>query len=324
MDGQGSIEVDFKNYPDWEDKLIYLEKGQYIKFLSDGFTVRKIEFEDQELFKNKEVRVLFKHLVSLGYINFQECADCQRFLNDTVIGSVKSDIIDVSSVQWYWQNPFGADKNEYQIIFDIKELIDENYTNHLNSSEIIHLLKKNGMEAHDLFNNKVGLSIKRLLLNKMVVESKKDIAFTDKTIQEVAYDNGFKDPAYFNRFFQRETGQKPAEFRNNIPFDRDTFIEDAVEIIRRHHKEQHGLAFYADQMNMSIKTMSRKIKNKLNTTFRLMIRNELVLAAKRRLTEGVPIKEIASELHFEEANHFTRFFKNSTGLTPTDYKRKVQ
>jgi len=69
LDGSGSIQVDFKNYIDWAGKLIFLEKGQYIKFLSEDFIIRKIEFDDDEIFSNEHVRVLFKHLVSLGLRN---------------------------------------------------------------------------------------------------------------------------------------------------------------------------------------------------------------------------------------------------------------
>ncbi len=62
LSGDGSIQVDFNNYYDWHDKAIFLEKGQYIKFLSDNFVVRKYEFFDEDKFYNNEVRVLFKHL----------------------------------------------------------------------------------------------------------------------------------------------------------------------------------------------------------------------------------------------------------------------
>ena len=106
LSGNGSIQVDFKNYFDWQDKIIYLEKGQYIKFLSENFIVRQIEFDDEAVFRNKEVRVLFKHLISLGYINFSECETCQQYLSNTIFSSQLSDIIDISSKQWYWQNPF--------------------------------------------------------------------------------------------------------------------------------------------------------------------------------------------------------------------------
>ena len=97
LSGKGGIEVDFKSYHDWKDKLIFLEKGQYIKFLSENFVVRRIEFDDKNVFHNKDVRVLFKHLIALGYINFNECSSCQEYLNHSVFSTQASNIIDISS-----------------------------------------------------------------------------------------------------------------------------------------------------------------------------------------------------------------------------------
>lgn len=63
ISGNGAIQVDFKNYFDWQEKAIFLEKGQYIKFLSEDFEVRKFEFLEDIKFQDKDVRVLFKHLI---------------------------------------------------------------------------------------------------------------------------------------------------------------------------------------------------------------------------------------------------------------------
>lgn len=323
LDGHGTIEVDFKNYANWQDKLIYLDKGQYIKFLSDNFIVRRIEFEDPEMFKNKNVRVLFKHLLSLGYINFTECIDCQRFLDDTLFEESKEAIIDVSSEQWFWQNPFGAEKDEYQIIFDVKDIVDDQHSAYLNASEIVEILSATGYSIHNMFQDKIGISVKRLIQNKRVLESKKQIAFTEKSIQQISYDQGFNDPSYFNRFFLRETGMKPMDFRNNSDYiHRESFADDILGIIRDHHKEEKHMGYYADQMNMSIKTLSRKVKQKLNVSFGELIKNEVIASSKKRLMAGMSVKEVSKELHFEEANHFTRFFKNATGITPTEFQKK--
>ena len=106
LSGTGSIQVDFKNYFDWQEKAIFLEEGQYIKFLSNDFVARRIEFSEKTKFYSSEVRVLFKHLISLGYINLMECEACQSFLSESVLAENSANIIDVSSQQWYWQNPF--------------------------------------------------------------------------------------------------------------------------------------------------------------------------------------------------------------------------
>ncbi|MEM9647770.1 MAG: helix-turn-helix domain-containing protein [Bacteroidota bacterium] len=320
LSGSGSIQVDFKNYSNWQDKAIYLEKGQYIKFLSEDFVVRTIEFPSKELFQNKEVRVLFKHLISLGYIDFKECDECQKYLSETLFEPNSAEIIDVSLKQWHWQNPFNASKDEYQIIFDIKEVIDQEYQNQLTNKDFETIVRDNGYKAHALVKDKLGITIKRLFTNKKLVESQKELAFTDKNVQEVSYDLGFKDPAYFNRLFKKQTGYSPTDFRNNFDFDKkDSFVEDLLQLIQEHHKEQRSLGFYADKMNLSIKALSKKTRAKMNNSLGRLVRNEIIRTSKRLLREGESVKAVSLQLGFEEPNHFSNFFKHQTGITPSEF-----
>ncbi len=323
LNGKGGIEVDFKTYYDWEDKAIYLEKGQYIKFLSEDFIVRKIEFPSQEKFQNQEVRVLFKHLISLGYINLMECEECHRYLSKTAFSDTTSDILDISSKQWFWQNPFHASKEEYQIIFDMKDIIDKEFSNHLTNADLTSLINQNGYDAQALLKSKIGLSAKTLLGKKRLIESQKEIAFTDKNIQEVSYDLGFTDPAYFNRVFKNNIGLTPKEFRESFDFEkRDQFSQDILELLKTHHTSERSLSFYADQMNLSIKTLSKKVKQKMNTSLGQLIRLELINTAKMMLLNEYPIHTVAVRLGFEESNHFSRFFKHYAGISPSEFKNK--
>ncbi len=323
ISGHGSIEVDFKHYYDWQNKIIYLEKGQYIKFLSDDFEVKRIVFNDENVFRNKEVRVLFKHLVSLGYINLIDCDDCSRYLNDTILSKSLSEIIDISSKQWFWQNPFHANKDEYHIIFDVKEVIDSEYKNHLTNSDLASMINGNGYKVQALVKDKIGLSVKGLLSNKRLLETKKNVAFTDKTIQEVSYDHGFKDAAYFTRQFKLQTGKTPVEFRNDFGFeDRDHFVENIIELLRLHHTQERSLEFYANKMHLSVKALSKNVRSKMNTSLGKLIRLELVNTAKSMLQEGGSSFEVAHALGFEEPNHFSTFFKKHTNITPTEYLSK--
>jgi len=323
LSGHGSIEVDFKTYLNWHDKIIYLEKGQYIKFLSDDFQVRQIVFNEEEIFKNKDVRVLFKHLISLGYINFNECEDCQKYLQSTVLSDKIPEIIDVSSKQWFWQNPFHANKEEYHLIFDVKDVIDEEYKNHLTNTELAEIVSDSGCQAQALIKNKVGISLKNLLGKKRLLESKKEIAFTDKSIQEVSYEFGFKDTAYFNRVFKSQTGKTPKQFRSDFDFQqRDSFAQNIIELINSYHTQEQSLGFYADKMNLSIKALSKKVKDKMNISLGQLIRLELTNTAKQLLTEGVSITNTAYQLGFEEPNHFSTFFKKYSGETPSKFQNR--
>jgi AraC family transcriptional activator of pobA len=58
-----------------------------------------------------------------------------------------------------------------------------------------------------------GRTMNELLSDKIILQAKRALVFTVSTAQEIAYGLGFADPAYFTRFFSRETGETPRQFR---------------------------------------------------------------------------------------------------------------
>lgn len=320
LEGEGMIQVDFQNYADWSDKAIYLNKGQYIKFMSDNFIVRFIEFPDDIMFNSNDVRVLFKHLISLGYIDYEECSDCQKFLSEGVFNKESMSFIDISTNQWYWQNPFNATKDEYQVIFDIKDVIDKEYADQINTKSLSAHFSNLDLDIKYLVKNRLGISINNLIHKKQIDEDKKLLAFTDKSIKEIAYDQGFKDPGYFNRFFKNKVGQTPKEFRDNFDYkDRDQFTQDILALIQLYHKEQRNLSFYADKLYISTDTLSKKVSQKMNISLGQLIRQEIISSAKKMLDQHMTVKETSLQLGFEEPNNFSSFFQRYTGISPTSF-----
>ena len=51
---------------------------------------------------------------------------------------------------------------------------------------------------------------------RMVLEARLLLFHTNNSLKEIAFDLGFADASYFNRFFKRETGVTPAEYRTTI------------------------------------------------------------------------------------------------------------
>ncbi|HTN39338.1 MAG TPA: helix-turn-helix domain-containing protein, partial [Arachidicoccus sp.] len=51
---------------------------------------------------------------------------------------------------------------------------------------------------------------------RLVLEARRLLFHTDNTLKEIAFDLGFAEASYFNRFFKRETGITPAAYRANI------------------------------------------------------------------------------------------------------------
>jgi AraC family transcriptional activator of pobA len=56
----------------------------------------------------------------------------------------------------------------------------------------------------------------RLLEERMLLEAKRTLTYTNLTVAETAYYLGFGDPAYFSRFFHKLAGESAAAFRKRV------------------------------------------------------------------------------------------------------------
>lgn len=61
-----------------------------------------------------------------------------------------------------------------------------------------------------------GKSISQILQHRLLVESKRLLMITEKSVSEIAYDLGFNDKAYFHRFFKKYTELTPLQFREDF------------------------------------------------------------------------------------------------------------
>lgn len=107
-----------------------------------------------------------------------------------------------------------------------------------------------------------------------------------------------------------------------------SFPEERMDVVRKfsmqlekHFKKEHKVRFYASVLHKSPKTLSNVFALLKQPSPSSLIRNRLVLEAKRyfHYTE-LSAKEIAYELGFESPAHFSRFFKCYSGTTISAYR----
>ena len=60
----------------------------------------------------------------------------------------------------------------------------------------------------------------------------------------------------------------------------------------------------------------------MQITIGQLIRQQIILTAKKHLDTQMSVKEVSHLLSFEDHNNFSSFFKHYTGLTPTAYQNK--
>ena len=100
-------------------------------------------------------------------------------------------------------------------------------------SEFTNLIEQDYIHHHQLtfYATKIGIStahlnavcrefIQRSALDlihaRIMLEAKRNLVYTSLTIKTVAEMLGFADPAYFTRFFKRQAGLSPKEFRQQL------------------------------------------------------------------------------------------------------------
>lgn len=65
----------------------------------------------------------------------------------------------------------------------------------------------------DLIKKETGKSAHEYIQLKMADNAKDKLHSPDKTVNEIAYELGFKYPHHFSRMFKNVTGQSPTDFR---------------------------------------------------------------------------------------------------------------
>jgi AraC family transcriptional activator of pobA len=66
---------------------------------------------------------------------------------------------------------------------------------------------------NDHVKRATGVTAGHLIRQRVLTEAKRQLVFTGEAIHEIAYDLAFSDPSHFARFFRKQTGTTPQDFR---------------------------------------------------------------------------------------------------------------
>jgi AraC-like DNA-binding protein len=326
LSGQGMFQVDFRNYDFQPNNAIFLSPGQYFQLLSGNYVIKLYEFNEDTVDHTENSRFLFQHLTSIGHIQFNKPK--QFYLDPLKYIEINEQSISVlidTIENWRALNPFNASEQDVNLLFDLKEIIDSKFREPIDILQVSKELRQKPYRLNVLAKAKLNHTIHQLATDKILLEAKRKITFTDLSTKEIAYETGFKDPAYFNRFFKQQTHLTPYEFRGKYEFDeRDTFIKDLTSLIDFHYKEQHSVEFYAEQLALSVKSLSQKLSRRLDTSVKQLIKEKIIAKAKQMLQQQISVHEVAYELGFQEPNHFSAFFKAATDKTPSQFLIDLQ
>ncbi len=113
---------------------------------------------------------------------------------------------------------------------------------------------------------------------------------------------------------------------NNVPgmYSRSVgLVQKFMDLLNTNFKEMKMVADYARQLAVTPNYLNESVKKTTGYPASHHIRQRIALEAKRQAAySDVCMKEIAYHLGFSDSAHFSKFFKNTTGMNFTDFKKE--
>jgi len=69
---------------------------------------------------------------------------------------------------------------------------------------------------NEVIKSAMHTSAKDVIQNRLILEAKRMVIFTEKSNKEIGYDLGFEDPSHFSKFFKINTGLSLHQFKQNV------------------------------------------------------------------------------------------------------------
>lgn len=101
--------------------------------------------------------------------------------------------------------------------------------------------------------------------------------------------------------------------------------QNFLQLIEKYYKTHHHLSFYTQQLGVSARNLTSYAKTYSGKTAKQLISHRIISEAKRLLIfTSQNLKEITTNLGFEETSYFIRFFRIQTDITPGAFRTKEQ
>ncbi|MEM7346043.1 MAG: AraC family transcriptional regulator, partial [Chloroflexota bacterium] len=121
-------------------------------------------------------------------------------------------------LQRYYQSvqPQSVISSETLLVDQFQTLVEQHFLKHRTVQDYAAILGITAGYLSKVTKATTGFPASTVIRNRIVLEAKRLLAHSEQTVAEICHELQFEDPSYFGRFFKRETGQSPLQFRQNF------------------------------------------------------------------------------------------------------------
>ena len=147
--------------------------------------------------------------------SISELKDNQTNLLDTLRSLL--DLILTSCTSRYKTNEALESKGKgYLLVKRFYHLIEENSHKNMSLKEYAQLLAVTPNHLTQMVKQYTGQTSNQIVKAKQVLEIKRLLVHTNLSVAEIAHQLNFEDQSYFTKFFKREAGYSPLQYRSEM------------------------------------------------------------------------------------------------------------
>jgi AraC family transcriptional regulator, transcriptional activator of pobA len=113
-----------------------------------------------------------------------------------------------------------ADVKEPFILQHLKDAIEKDFRKKHSPSEYAEALNISAKALAKITKSYFNKTLSELISERIVIEAKRELYLTGKTVKEIAYELGYEDEHYFSRFFKTNADVSPQVYRETVGFGR--------------------------------------------------------------------------------------------------------
>lgn len=200
-------------------------------------------------------------------------------------------------------------------------------TRDLDTFGFVILISKEYMDKinHELYSDLFSVYYLKPVVQLNAQKFNKSIGLLNNLTEEFA-NQDFNSEAVIKsyvsillNFFLREKGE---ESRLNSPEAKNfRILIQFLILVETHFVEHNPVHFYSTKLSISERSLNEICRKFRNKTASVLIKERVILEIKKLLANSSSsIKEIVYSLNFNDPANFNKFFKGSTGVSPTQFR----
>ncbi|MFM9839474.1 MAG: helix-turn-helix domain-containing protein [Cyclobacteriaceae bacterium] len=111
---------------------------------------------------------------------------------------------------------FASDLKEPFVLQSLKDAIEKDFKKKHSASEYAEALNISAKALAKITKSYFNKTITELISERIIIEAKRELYLTKKTVKEIAYELGYEDEHYFSRFFRTNADVSPQLYRETV------------------------------------------------------------------------------------------------------------